>query len=106
MIGFRARQVVIADNRQAPAASSVFASGPAQARIKVISTVHEHSAGFDLVSDFFRTFSVFGPDRGSQAVLTVIHHGNGLGVVLDRHDTNDRTKTFLSHDLHIMSHAC
>jgi hypothetical protein len=52
---------MIADGRQSPTTPSVFAARPAQAGVKIVSSVHEYGACFNLIGYGFSARSVLRP---------------------------------------------
>src|SRR6056297_1104617 len=92
VIGFRAGEVVIADDREPAAAPGLLAAGPAQARIEIIGTVHEDGARLDPIADGDGAVDVGGPEAGRQAEIAVVHQVDRFCVILDGHDADHRAE--------------
>ena len=51
MIGFRVGQIMKANFRQAATTPGIFAAGPAQGRIKIVTSFHKYRAGVELIGN-------------------------------------------------------
>ena len=100
MIGFRSGQIMKANFRQGATTPGIFTAGPAQGRIKIVTSVHKHRACVELIGNICGAIKIRRPQRSGQPVLAVIHQCNGLGVIMHFHDANHRAKAFFLHDRH------
>jgi hypothetical protein len=87
------------------AAAGVLAAGPAQRRVEIVATVHEHGAGFDPVADGSALAASGVQSDAVRPKLAVVHQRDGFLVVLDLHDADDRAEAFIAHDTHVVGHV-
>lgn len=74
--------------------------------VRTITSVDEKRASFYIIAKSFTLSHILCPDACCQAIFAVVHQFDSLFVTIDFHDRNNGTKSFFSHNLHVVVNIC
>ena len=106
MLGVDEFQQPGAAMRSAKSALLHAAPGGLRDSMTVESLVYHDRPRVDALGDSLSAREVAGPDAGRQTVNAVVCQANRVVVRLECHDGKDRTESFFSHHVHLMTNIC